>query len=105
MSCSSSNIHRNDIGTNFLITIQDGCSIFDISNATVKNFIFKKPDGTILTVAASFYTNGVDGVLNYVTVSGDIDQAGTWEVQSFVEIPPNQWFSEVTRFKVLEDLV
>lgn len=100
---SANEIHVGDIGTQFIITVTDNTAV-DISTATTKQFIFKKPDGTKLTVSASFYSDGTDGKLTYTTVDGDIDIAGTWKLQTLVVISDGTFYSDVTTFKVYSNL-
>ena len=76
----------NDIGTTFQVTVYDSTStgdstVADISTATTKQMIFSKPDGTTLTKTAVFGTDGSNGVVEYVSVDGDLNMAGTWHLQ------------------------
>jgi len=48
---AANEIHINDVGTKFLVTVTDGTSAVNISSATTKEFIFQKPSGTKLTKA------------------------------------------------------
>ena len=59
---ASNEIHKNDIGTVFKVTIKDGSSAVDISTSTTKQLIFKKPSGQKLEANASYYTDGSDGI-------------------------------------------
>lgn len=93
-------LHLDDIGTRILITIKEGNAEVDISSATIMEFIFKKKDGTILTVDADFETDGTDGVLEYITVEGDINQVGKWSVQPYIEMPNWQGHTQKIDFKV-----
>ena len=43
MSCAE--IHLNDIGTRFKVTIYDGDDIVDLSTYTTKEIILSKPSG------------------------------------------------------------
>lgn len=81
-------IHVGDVGTRFRLTLEDGDgNPVNIATATVKRLDFRKPDGTTLERAASFLTNGSDGVIYYDTVQGDIDHVGRWMVQPYIEMP------------------
>ena len=94
-------VHKNDIGTIFRLTITDtDDAAVDVSSATVKFIYFKKPDGTKAKKTAVFYTDGSDGIIQYVGVSGDIDQAGEWQVQGYVETSDGKFFSEIADFTV-----
>ena len=91
IQCSEQCVFVGDVGTIFKTTIKDcdtGTAI-DLSIATagttVKQLIFKKPDGTTVTQTASFYSDGSDGIITYTTVAADIDISGTWSIQGHVE--------------------
>lgn len=97
-------IHLNDSGVQFKITISDGSATKDISYAETKQFIFRKPSGTTLTKTAIFDTNGTDGVLKYTTVATDLDEVGIWKLQARVAATGNDKRSDVTTFKVVENM-
>ena len=102
MTCG---IHQNDIGT--LIQIQvvdcDGTAV-DISGATAKQMVFKKPSGATLTVNADFVNTGVDGLLKYMIVSGDLSEIGTWKVQAIVIVGGYIWHSNFESFRVYRNI-
>lgn len=100
------NVHVGDVGTLLVVTVQDeNGAVVDISTASTKQILLKKPDKTtLLTKAASFATDGKDGVLNYTTIAGDVDQAGDWQIQAKVILPTGTWFSTVSTFQVDADL-
>lgn len=92
---------------------------YDLSSNTQLTLTFTKPDGTTLTK-----TKTVDGVsapavdvtdpddptvtflaneyMEYDTVSGDLDQAGTWSVYAtYNDATPKTFIGDVDRFTVL----
>ncbi len=80
-------IKLNDIGTTFTLTITDDDGVaVDITGATTKSIIFLKPDGVSETKTAAFGSDGSDGIISYTTVAGDLDTAGLWHVQAYVDI-------------------
>jgi len=97
-------IHLNDIGTTFLITVQDASITTDISSAVTKQIIFRKPDGSILTVDGSFTTDGIDGKVQYSTVSGDLNQTGLWKLQVYLVFSGGSWKSDIQSFTVFPNL-
>jgi hypothetical protein len=90
----------NNIGTALRVTIMEDGAASNISAATTKQFIFSKPDGTSLTVTASFYTTGADGILTYAFVSGDLNVAGVWRYQVYLVIGSSQYRTDVGEFYV-----
>lgn len=102
MACE---IHKNDIGTIFKFTLKDCDNIVvDISGATTKNILFTKPTGVLLTKAGTFTTNGTDGLLQYTTLSGDLDVLGVWQAQAMIVLANGTWRSDVVRFIVHRNL-
>ena len=104
MPICTQEIHLNDIGTVFRLTIYDGSSILDVSSASVKEIIFQKPDGTSVTKTAAFYTDGTDGIIQYTTITNDLDATGTWKIQAKVTLPGGTWSSCTQKFKVYANL-
>ena len=96
----SAEVHINDIGTIFKLTIKDGTLIVDVSSQTTMNIVFTKPDGQKVVKAASFLTNGVDGIIKYTTLANDIDQVGKWKIQAHIVIDDGTFFSDITEFRV-----
>jgi hypothetical protein len=97
-------IHVGDIGTQFVVEVKDGSTAVDVSSATTKQILIKKPDGTLLTKTAGFFTDGTDGKLTYSTISGDLSIAGTWKIQAYVIIGGSEWHSDMQSFKVHRNL-
>jgi len=82
---------QNALNVKIEITVFDAespSSIVDVSSASTKDFIVRKPDGTRVVWAASFVTNGTDGKLKYITNSAnDFDQKGRYKIQVDLVIP------------------
>ena len=99
----------NDIGTVFRVTVYDttntgSTTIADISDATVLKFYFRLPDDSTIVRNASFTTDGSDGVIQYITVDGDLSCEGTWTIQGYIETPSGIWRTNTANFKVYENL-
>lgn len=97
-------IHKGDIGTNFVITIYDNGVPANLSSATTSNLIFKKPDGKKVTKTLSKVTTGEDGQFYYTTIDGDLDMAGAWQMQAFIQTPAGGWSSDILEFTVYPNL-
>ena len=98
-------IHRNDIGTVFKVTIQDSTTAVDISTATTKQMVFKKPSGSKLTKDANFLTDGTDGVITYTTVDGDLGEEGMWKLQGYIVLSGgNTFYTDIHTFKIYRNL-
>ena len=108
MACID-DLHLEDIGTIIRVTVQDtntSCvaESLDISSATTKNFILKKPDGTKVTLAGVFTTDGTNGQIQYVTIANDLDQVGDWKLQLHLVLSDGTWRSEIGYFRVINNL-
>ena len=97
-------IHLNDIGTQFVLTVKDGSSAVDISGATTKQIIIQKPSGTKITASTTFSTDGTDGKMYYTTVADDLDEAGSYKLQGKVIISDGTFYTDITTFKVHRNL-
>ena len=112
-SCTSAGgcpdeVHLGDIGTVFRATIND-CSNgtqtpLDVSSATTLELFFKKPSGTVVTQTAVLTTDGTDGQIEYVTISGDLDEVGNWMLQARVVMAGGDWRSDIGQFRVYANL-
>jgi len=104
-SAVTSNIQ---VGTKNLMiecVAKEGYDALDISDATVKQIVIQKPDNTTLTKDGTFVTDGTDGALYYMTETSDIDQPGTYYVQSYFELPDGfEGFSSIDDFVVVANL-
>jgi len=95
-------IHVGDVGTVFELTIteQDG-TVVDVSSVATKTIYFKKPNSAKIAATASFTTNGTDGKIKYASQTNDIDMAGLWKIQGYVEFASgDKFYSEVVSFTV-----
>lgn len=72
-------------GQTILITLRDLDGIVqDVSAYTSTRTAIARPPHPgrkIVTATVSFNSDGVDGVVSFNWASGDIDEAGEWEVQ------------------------
>ncbi len=98
-------IFVNDIGTSFRLTIkdQDG-ALVNLSNADVMQITFRRPDGTTFSRTASLYGVAANGVIQYVTADGDLDQEGRWSLQGYLEMDANKWHTSISNFRVKANL-
>jgi hypothetical protein len=64
--------------------IQEAGAAVDISAATRKDLIFRRPDGSQYVLAASFKTTGTDGCLRWTTTAAELDKKwiGRWTVEA-----------------------
>ena len=102
--------HVSDYGTIIRVTVYDttstgGSSVANISDASTKEFTFRRPDGTTFTKTAVFTSDGSDGQLQYTIGSDDLNMAGTWGLQAYVVTSGGfSHRTDVGNFRVFENL-
>ena len=98
----ASEIHTNDIGTRFLITVKDDGTVVDLTGATLKQLTFKKPDDSKIVRTATAGGGGAElsGVMYYDSVSGDLDGVGMYKLQGKVSIPSGTYSTDIYSFHV-----
>ncbi len=99
-------IHVGDIGTKLGVIFMEDDAVVDISTATVKKIIFEKRDGTVFIKDGAFTAQvGVDGKIYWQTaLATDLDQAGIWKRQGYIEMGGGTWRSSVVEFEVNENI-
>jgi len=81
-----------EIGTAIIVNCGE-----DISTASIHNLRVKKPDGTEVIWNASVYNTNY---LKYLIVTGDLDQAGNYEIQAYIEMGGWKGWGETAFFMV-----
>lgn len=97
-----SEIHQNDIGTRFLMTVKDGSDLVNISGALSLRVDIRKPSDTIINRSALRLNDGsaISGVMYYDTVSGDLNEIGNYKLQGLVTLPSGTYHTDIHTFKV-----
>jgi hypothetical protein len=99
-----SSLRIGDVGTPFKITVYDVDGVVNLSSCTSKKIYLEKPSGETLEKTASFLTDGSDGIIQYLTIQGDIDEVGTWQIQAKIEFSNSKFSTDIQKFKVLRNL-
>ncbi len=99
-------VHVNDIGTIFRVTIVESGVAVDIASTTTHALLFQRPEeGVTVTQVASFTNVGTDGQMEYKGTSGDIDTVGRWKLQAHLIFPNGDDFrSNIAIFDVHPNL-
>lgn len=84
-----------DVGTRLRVTVTVDDEPLDLTTATAKSITLRRPDGTVVTRAATFETDGSDGVVYITTEAGDLTHAGRWWMQAAVTLPT--WSGKSTK--------
>jgi hypothetical protein len=98
----ASEIHVNDIGTRFLVTVKDGSSTVDLSSASALQINFRKPSDVIVNRTGSTIGDGssTSGVMYYDSVVGDLDEVGNYKLQGKVTLTGGTYYTDIHTFKV-----
>ena len=87
MSCEAEkNIQLNAVGTVFRFTVTEDDAPVNLTNYTNVDFVFRKPDGTVVTKDA-LVENASLGLVSYTTVLNDLDKVGRWKLQILAVLP------------------
>jgi NAD/NADP transhydrogenase alpha subunit len=96
----ASEIHVNDVGTRFLITVKEDSTVVDISGAESLSIFIRKPDDTLLARSGNLHTDGTDGKMYYDLASGDVNVAGHYKLQGRVSLSSSTYYTNVYNFQV-----
>ena len=116
-SCSGKSTIKVGDRTTFVFTVLDhrdakdgesACNAppYPLDTLTNTSFIayFQKPDDSIVNLAATFRTDGSDGVLEVKAPSGFIDTAGMWWRELRVQATEDEFTTDRECFEVVETL-
>lgn len=90
-------VFKGDTGTYLRYTAEE-----NISDATTLYMYYRKPSGTTGTWSAELYDSTS---LQYQTISGDLDEAGTWHLQPYIVTDDWQGYGEPVSLEVHPTLV
>lgn len=106
MATCKEEIHLGDIGTVFKIALTESCiNAVDLTDFVAIEILFLKPSGATLTRTATVSGGVTAGVIQYVTIAGDLDEVGSWKIQGRVALPNGDWKSVIQKFKVKSNIV
>ena len=103
-------LRKNDVGTVLRWTASENGVAVDVSAATIKQVKFVKPNGGEVTrnlvnsTKSSDTKDGTDGRVEYTTISGDLDQKGTYKWQLFFNLSTWNGSSQSGTFTVEDTL-
>lgn len=93
-----------DIGTELVVAFKDeDGNVVNISSASEKTIYLTRPDSTVLTFTGAsviFDTDGTDGLAKYLTVAGDFNRGGNYEIHGFAKIGTKEFSTEPETFHV-----
>lgn len=96
------------VGATYLtikLQIKSGSDVLDISSASAKNIIIGRPDGTLVSASATFFTDGTDGLIYMqTTASSTLNQGGTYNAQAYLVLSNFTGYSTPVSFVVYDNL-
>lgn len=105
--------HVGDIGTFFRLRVKELppgvtdpalAEPVDLSTASNMQIVFLSPAKRRFVVTAVLTNDGADGLMEYVTQSGDLDVKGRWKMQGLFSIGPATWATDIVTFEVSANL-
>lgn len=99
-------LQYGDIDVPLLLRIhrKNGDLETSMGSATNMQIILQPPGGSSRTKTATLYTDGSDGIIEYSTVSGDINQVGRWGIQGRFSLGGGPRRTSVRHFNVKRNL-
>ncbi len=93
---SSQKIYKDTVGTKIILD----CGT-DISQLISAKIYYKKPSGSV-----GYWTANLEETqkIYYTVQDGDLDEAGQWELQAYIELPNWKGFGQPTTFSVYDHL-
>jgi hypothetical protein len=88
----ATSVFMGDVGTEIIVD----CGA-DITTATVRSIVVRKPSGVKVIWPAEMLTSTM---IKYTVLEGDLDIPGKWKLQAYVEMPSGKWFGEVAALNV-----
>ena len=85
-------LHVGDVGTEIVLD----CGT-NVSNSTFREIIAKDPNEKRVHWTASVAD---ETSIKYVLQAGDLNVAGNWRLQTYVEFPNGKWRGTPTKMKV-----
>lgn len=82
----------NDIGITFRVTMTENDQVIDIGLATARRLYLKAPDGQVTEYAATLYTDGSDGILEYKTTAA-LGQRGKWQYRGGISFSATEYYN------------
>ncbi len=93
-------IHVGDSGLDLQLTVRDQDGLPVPLTGQTLSLLFQKPDGNQLSVVPTILNgSGIDGIMHYITGSGDLNIAGIWKMQGKVA----GFNSDIPSFKVFSN--
>ena len=98
-------IYTGTVGMPIRLTLFDRGTVHDPRTATVRQITIAKPSGAKLVRTASVGTDSQGrSCLEYVTVDGDLDQAGTYTLSAYIEDAAGKWPSSPVKQRVYDSM-
>ena len=103
---STETVFKGHIGLAIDVQVVDDDTgeAIDLSNAGTKQIKLKGPNQATSAKTASFINTGTDGWVRYVTLNGDLDVIGVWQIQGYFVDSGETFHTSVDTFTVVDTL-
>ena len=97
----------DDIGIALVVTVtaQDGVTPINLSAAINPTIYILRPDQKLIVGGATFFTDGTDGKIQYITQSTDLTVQGVYKIQATYQFGGNIKHTEKSVFCMEPNLV
>lgn len=80
-------VRKDAIGVRIDTTIKEAGVPINLSTVSQKDYVIVKPDGARVVRSTVFITDGSNGQIRYVTISGDLNLVGQYKLQADLVFP------------------
>lgn len=103
---AATTIQKDSINARFYAALKrPDTTIVDLTNLNVATFVFLSPTAVRKTMTGSVYGDPTDGIVEYYTETGDLDEVGTWKTQVKLEfLDGSILYTTVDKFKVKDNI-
>jgi hypothetical protein len=106
MTDKRSQVHVGDVGNTIYLTVRNRKTknAIDISQATLMQILFVLPNSTEVLKSAGFYTDGTDGIVQYVIDDTITPLEGVVKYELQLTLPNRFWTSDPIELYVADTL-
>lgn len=96
---------ENDVGKDIEIVIMEDGAAKDISTSTTRTiYIRDTTTGAVKPFVATMPNGGVDGLISYTPIAGDLSPPGRWSIQARIVGPGYDYGTDVGQFEIAPNL-
>ena len=94
-----------NIGSSIRVTVRDqDNTVVDLSTTSTRTIFLRDPTGKVLSKSGTLVSGGTTGIMEYVTISGDLAIPGEWAIQARFVNSGGTFYTNVDTLPVMQNL-